>query len=98
MQKSKKQIYTCSFCSKTQEQVSRLIAGPGRVFVCDECVASFLKNRSGEQPRHGRMRCSFCGKSQAQVSSLVAGPRDVYICDECVDLCQEIIEEEQQLH
>jgi ATP-dependent protease Clp ATPase subunit len=98
MQKSKKQIYTCSFCSKTQEQVSRLIAGPGRVFVCDECIAAFQKNdRSGELPRRERVRCSFCGKSQAQVSSLVAGPRNVYICDECVDLCREIIEEEQQL-
>src|SRR5712692_9485985 len=30
--------YTCSFCSKTQEQVRRLIAGPGAVYICDECV------------------------------------------------------------
>jgi ATP-dependent Clp protease ATP-binding subunit ClpX len=27
----------CSFCSKTQDQVKRLIAGPG-VYICDECV------------------------------------------------------------
>ena len=27
----------CSFCGKYQEQVRRLIAGPG-VFICDECV------------------------------------------------------------
>jgi ATP-dependent Clp protease ATP-binding subunit ClpX len=40
-------------------------------------------------------RCSFCGKSQEQVQRLIAGPGGVYICDECVDLCREIIEEEQ---
>ena len=31
--------YHCSFCSKAQAQVKRLIAGPDRVFICDECVA-----------------------------------------------------------
>ncbi|WP_026889351.1 ATP-dependent Clp protease ATP-binding subunit ClpX [Clostridium beijerinckii] len=32
----KKQL-KCSFCGKTQEQVKRLIAGPG-VYICDECI------------------------------------------------------------
>ena len=27
----------CSFCGKREDQVKRLIAGPG-VFICDECV------------------------------------------------------------
>ena len=40
--------------------------------------------------------CSFCGKNQDQVKRLIAGPGAVYICDECVDLCQEIINEENQ--
>ena len=30
--------YTCSFCKKTQTQVNRLIAGPEKVFICDQCV------------------------------------------------------------
>ncbi len=30
--------YTCSFCGKPQGQVKRLVAGPGKVFICDECV------------------------------------------------------------
>ena len=30
--------YRCSFCGKSQEQVRRLIAGPGEVYICDECV------------------------------------------------------------
>jgi len=28
----------CSFCGKTQDEVEKLIAGPGGVFICDECV------------------------------------------------------------
>ncbi|MEI8165045.1 MAG: ATP-dependent Clp protease ATP-binding subunit ClpX [Chloroflexales bacterium] len=31
--------YVCSFCGRGQEEVQRLIAGPGTVFICDECVA-----------------------------------------------------------
>jgi len=38
--------------------------------------------------------CSFCGKSQHEVRKLIAGP-SVYICDECVDLCNDIIREEE---
>jgi ATP-dependent Clp protease ATP-binding subunit ClpX len=30
--------YQCSFCSKSQDQVKKLIAGPGAVYICDECV------------------------------------------------------------
>jgi ATP-dependent Clp protease ATP-binding subunit ClpX len=40
-------------------------------------------------------RCSFCGKGQDEVKRLIAGPGAVYICDECVELCREIIEEEE---
>lgn len=41
-----------------------------------------------------RLRCSFCGKSQKDVKKLIAGPSSVYICDECVNLCKEIIDED----
>jgi len=30
--------YHCSFCGKNQDAVKRLIAGPGAVYICDECV------------------------------------------------------------
>jgi ATP-dependent Clp protease ATP-binding subunit ClpX len=30
--------YNCSFCGKSQDQVKRLIAGPGSVYICNECV------------------------------------------------------------
>ncbi len=39
--------------------------------------------------------CSFCGKNQNEVRKLIAGPA-VYICDECIQLCSEIIEEENE--
>lgn len=42
-----------------------------------------------------RIRCSFCNKTQEQVRKMIAGPTGVYICDECVDLCTQIIEEEE---
>ena len=32
-----KKVPRCSFCNKTQDQVRKLIAGPG-AFICDECV------------------------------------------------------------
>jgi ATP-dependent Clp protease ATP-binding subunit ClpX len=38
--------------------------------------------------------CSFCAKNQDEVRRLIAGPSAVYICDECVDLCREIIQED----
>ena len=40
------------------------------------------------------LSCSFCGKSQREVKKLIAGPT-VYICDECIELCNDIIAEEQ---
>lgn len=42
----------------------------------------------------GMVYCSFCGKSQEQVHRLISGPNGAYICDECIDICAEIIEEE----
>ncbi|WP_312649386.1 ATP-dependent Clp protease ATP-binding subunit ClpX [Proteiniclasticum sp.] len=32
-----KNLLKCSFCGKSQDQVKRLIAGPG-VYICDECI------------------------------------------------------------
>ncbi|MFM8440645.1 MAG: ATP-dependent Clp protease ATP-binding subunit ClpX [Acidobacteriota bacterium] len=41
------------------------------------------------------LRCSFCGKSQAEVKKLIAGP-SVYICNECIDICNEIINDDER--
>ncbi|MDL2258816.1 ATP-dependent Clp protease ATP-binding subunit ClpX [Eubacteriales bacterium OttesenSCG-928-K08] len=41
----------------------------------------------------GQVKCTFCGKNQDEVHRVIAGP-GVYICNECVELCREIIEED----
>ncbi|GAB2638117.1 ATP-dependent Clp protease ATP-binding subunit ClpX [Kribbella swartbergensis] len=40
------------------------------------------------------LKCTFCGKSQHQVGKLIAGPTPLCICDGCVELCNELIAEE----
>jgi ClpX C4-type zinc finger len=41
------------------------------------------------------LHCTFCGKSQHEVRKLIAGPT-VFICDECVELCMDIMGEENK--
>ena len=44
--------------------------------------------------KKSKLSCSFCGKKQSQVKKLIAGP-NIYICNECVDLCNDILVEEE---
>ncbi|MBU0945808.1 MAG: ATP-dependent Clp protease ATP-binding subunit ClpX [Proteobacteria bacterium] len=46
------------------------------------------------EKRESSSHCSFCGKGQEEVSKLIAGP-EVFICDECIDLCIEIVKDEE---
>ena len=39
-------------------------------------------------------RCSFCGKKQSEVVKLIAGP-NAYICNECIELCMDILNEDE---
>jgi ATP-dependent Clp protease ATP-binding subunit ClpX len=57
-------------------------------------VVRNLARRILRQDPSDRRRCSFCWKGEGQVKKLIAGP-GVYICDECIELCNEILEEEQ---
>ncbi len=43
---------------------------------------------------HEKLLCSFCGKTRQEVRKLIAGPQ-IYICDECVNLCQDIIKNDE---
>ena len=52
-------------------------------------------SKSGGGESKNTLYCSFCGKSQHEVRKLIAGPT-VFICDECVELCMEIIREENK--
>lgn len=50
---------------------------------------------ANKEDTNDNLFCSFCGKNQKEVAKLIAGPA-VYICDECIQLCSEIIEEENE--
>jgi len=53
-----------------------------------------MSKSSGSDSKN-TLYCSFCGKSQHEVRKLIAGPT-VFICDECVELCMDIIREENK--
>src|SRR3979409_2222066 len=50
-------------------------------------------NKFGDKDTKNTLYCSFCGKSQHEVRKLIAGPT-VFICDECIELCKDIIHED----
>src|ERR1700716_3060538 len=52
-------------------------------------------SKGGTSDSKNTLYCSFCGKSQHEVRKLIAGPT-VFICDECVELCMDIIREENK--
>jgi glutaredoxin len=56
-----------------------------------------MKTGPAGRLRHPTYHCSFCGKSQGDVARLIAGPGAIYICNECVELCREIIDEDNNL-
>ena len=62
-------------------------------------IPSFLRNQEEDHDKKEKSStsyCSFCGKSQHETKKLIAGPT-VFICHECVDLCVEIIKEENRM-
>ncbi len=40
--------------------------------------------------------CSFCGKPKELVKRLIAGPNGIYICDECIEVCREVMKEDEK--
>ena len=52
-------------------------------------------SKSGAGDSKNTLDCSFCGKSQHEVRKLIAGP-NVFICNECVELCMDLIREEDK--
>lgn len=95
----------CSFCGKSQQQASRLIAGPG-VHICDQCISTadqvIATGEAAATPLSSvkpigedttTVKCSFCGKRRYQVSGLAAAAQAA-ICTECLALCHEITAEE----
>jgi ATP-dependent Clp protease ATP-binding subunit ClpX len=54
-----------------------------------------MMSKTGSGDSKNTLYCSFCGKSQHEVRKLIAGP-NVFICNECVELCMDIIQEEDK--
>ncbi len=46
--------------------------------------------------RKSKAICSFCGRSGSQADTLIEGPDNVFICPECVELCHNIIKQNQR--
>jgi ATP-dependent protease Clp ATPase subunit len=100
-------LLSCSFCGKHQKQVKKLIAGPS-VYICNECLdrahavladpdntASTPIRAVGQLSHVDRAeQCSFCGKPRDSVVAM-ASTGHARICTECIELCDEIIAEEE---
>jgi len=51
---------------------------------------------SDETENMNKASCSFCGKDQSQVDRLIGGPPgNAFICEQCVDLCRDIIHQDE---
>ena len=71
--RSKRTQYHCSFCGKSRDQVRRLIAGPGSVYICDECIELcreiIEEESSGATPQPA---------AKASIPDAVPSPREIH--------------------
>ena len=89
----------CTFCQRPDNQVAKLIAGPG-VFICDACVALAERTKNGGSratrgsltlaKEGAKARCSFCRKRRTADRPLLTSS-SASICGECLHACQQII-------
>jgi ATP-dependent Clp protease ATP-binding subunit ClpX len=73
--------YICSFCGRGQDEVRRLIAGPGTVFICDECVAlcSTIIAEENEQQMAMPRRNILSGSARLPVPRRLREKLDQYV-------------------
>jgi hypothetical protein len=86
----------------THSECLELIA---KAFACESWNVLSAKIEATQSPEPGpRVRdprfkevlaCSFCGKTQHEVKELIAGPSRTFVCDECVELCNDIIDDNE---
>jgi hypothetical protein len=76
----------CTFCGKAQNEVRKLIAGPG-AYICDGCIdlaaGVITSGRAGRTvfgvldnvpEQQSGVRCNFCGKDRGQVERVAIMP------------------------
>jgi ATP-dependent Clp protease ATP-binding subunit ClpX len=51
------------------------------------------KKKTSKKPAKKERECAFCGQTEGQVKKMIEGP-GVYICDECINLCHELLDDE----
>ncbi len=89
-EKSVSDLFDCSFCRKSQNEVEKVIAGP-KANICSDCTVGFLNLREKTEALEAQSaNCSFCGKAEQSVGAYSA-LEQVQICSGCLDICQEII-------
>ena len=87
----KRAQYHCSFCGKARDQVGRLIAGPGSVYICDECIAlcrEIIEDESGAEGGGGAGAAGVAGKKKkpatrgteaaSAATTSVPSPREIH--------------------
>ncbi|MEI6664768.1 MAG: ATP-dependent Clp protease ATP-binding subunit ClpX [Chloroflexota bacterium] len=70
--------YHCSFCGKNQDQVKRLIAGPGAVYICDECV-DLCQEIINEETQAGKTAAAKTQRSSLRTPQEIVAQLDEYI-------------------
>ena len=71
--------YNCSFCGKNQDQVKRLIAGPGAVYICDECVELCQEIINEEAQSGGKAGAKSAGKTALRTPQELVAQLNEYI-------------------
>jgi ClpX C4-type zinc finger len=68
-------VVECSFCSKAQSRVGKLIAGPGGVYICDECIdlCNQIIEEEGFVPRRHRGTTASAGAGVEALGRSEAG-------------------------
>ena len=99
-------ILNCSFCNKSQHQVTKLVAGP-KVNICDECIDICLHIISEDRedtpgfgpqdpsrPAAALVSCALCCRPTSEGEGLVVHKRGV-LCPGCVGEIQAAVAEQK---
>ena len=78
----------CSFCGAPRREIERLLAAPGRVFICDSCVRVARKHSDAYDVA---TECSFCRRP---TTAGFGTPDDPVICHKCLHVCERMLDAE----
>lgn len=89
---------SCSFCSKSRDEVRKLVAGPS-VHICDECVElcrSILAEEGPDEatpasnvPTEENRLCGIC-MEERESDELIFLPHAAYMCASCLEEIQAV--------